>query len=140
MGASQGAHDNGEGEVSDALAAVIFLSEQQVIDEGALALMGYSFGGAVALTAAMESELIKAAAAVSPAGIPELDDKKPRLVICGTEDELIPHTTVLREQEAITGGGVGSIELISGADHFWHGYEQHLARLITNFMVEHLMD
>lgn len=139
VGQSEGVHDGGRGEVDDALAAVDYLAGREDIDRVALGLAGYSFGGTVALAAGMQAEAVKAAAAISPPAIPALSSPKPRLVICGAADRLVPAAGILRKKERITGGGAGTVEVIDEADHFWAGCEGKPAGLLAAFFARHLL-
>ena len=56
-GGSEGVHDNGVGEVDDALAALRLLATSDGVDASRLGLAGYSFGAGVALRAALGSSL-----------------------------------------------------------------------------------
>lgn len=140
VGRSEGTHDDGRGEIDDALAAIGFLAGRCAIDSGRLGLAGYSFGGAVALGAAVRSNGIGAVAAVSPPEIPDLSNcNRPRLVLCGSVDALIPVSTILRHEEMITGpDAAGAVEVIRGADHFWQGYEAEVCGRIALFFLQHL--
>ncbi len=140
VGRSEGKHDGGQGEIDDALAAIAFLAEYKGIDSGRLGLAGYSFGGAIALEAGLQSSKVKAVAAVSPPEIPDFGaGDRPRLIICGSEDTLIPASTILSQKEKITGpDGAGAVEVIKGADHFWYGYEKTAAGRIASFFMQHL--
>lgn len=140
VGRSEGVHDGGQGEIDDTLAAIAFLADRSEIESGRVGLAGYSFGGAVALNAAMQSGRIKAVAAVSPPEIPDLSNcTGPRLILCGLEDNLIPASFIFQQKEKITGpDGAGAVEVIKGADHFWHGYEEVLASRIASFFQQHL--
>ncbi|MEW5785125.1 MAG: alpha/beta fold hydrolase [Bacillota bacterium] len=140
VGQSEGSYDNGRGEADDARAAVSFLAGREEIDSSRLGLAGYSFGGAIALLAGMEDDTVKAVAAVSPAGLPEFGRAKPRLVVCGTWDSQIPVSKILQEEERISGGGAGTVEIVEGADHFWRGYEAVLADLVVTFFLRHLVN
>lgn len=137
---SEGSFDEGEGETRDALAAISFLASQEVVAPSRVGVMGYSFGGAVALTAGIYSKEVKAAAAVAPAGLPRFEENDiPRLIICGSEDEIVSIEALLQEEEDIKGpSGAGSIEIVQGADHFWWGFEEQIAGRIADFFVEHL--
>ncbi|NMD43588.1 MAG: alpha/beta fold hydrolase [Firmicutes bacterium] len=141
VGRSEGVHDGGQGEIDDTLAAIDCLAGHSEIDSGRVGLAGYSFGGAIALSAGMQSGRIKAVAAVSPQEIPDLDFAAwPRLVLCGADDTLIPASFILQQKEKITGpDGAGAVEVIKGADHFWHGDEKVLAGRIASFFEQHLL-
>ena len=141
VGRSEGKHDGGQGEIDDALAAIAFLAGRSEIDAGRIGLAGYSFGGVIALNAAAQSGRIKAVAAVSPPEIPDLGGYAgPRLILCGSEDDLVPASFILQQKEKIAGpGGAGAVEVINGADHFWFGFEGPLAGRIASFFQQHLL-
>ncbi len=139
VGKSTGKQGDGTGEKEDALAAVSFLSKYEDIDGNRLGLVGYSFGGAIALDAGMEEQKVKAMAAISPAGLPQFSESsKPRLVVSGGQDMLVPASTIAEYEEKIVGNGEGSVQLIKEADHFWWGYENKAAGLIVSFLEKHL--
>jgi len=137
---SEGSFDDGKGETSDALAAVSYLVSRDEVDSSRVGIMGYSFGGAVALAAGIFNEEVQTVAAVSPVGLPSFgEDDTPRLIICGSQDEIVSSEAILEEKDAIGGpSGSGSVEIIPGADHFWFGYEAKLADLLADFFAEHL--
>ena len=137
---SEGSFDEGRGESSDALAALDYLASRKEVDSSRLGLMGYSFGGAVALSAALYSEQVKAVAAVSPAGLPTFgDDSTPRLILCGSEDEIIPCEAILAEEEDICGPQEeGAVEMVKGVDHFWWGHEEEVGKYLSSFFQKHL--
>lgn len=139
VGRSGGVHDGGRGEIDDALAAVDFLAGCSTVDSGRLGLAGYSFGGAIALSAAIRSSRIRAVAAVSPPEIPDLGScGRPRLVLCGSKDRLIPVASILEHKDAITGpDAAGVLEVIRGADHFWHGHEGEVANRVADFFQQY---
>jgi len=137
---SEGTFDGGEGETRDALAAVSYLADREEVSPSRIGMMGYSFGGAIALKAALSGEEVKAVAAVSPAGLPVFEDHPvPRLIICGSRDEIVSTSAILEEEEDIKGAsGAGHIQLVDGADHFWWGYEEKLGQSIANFFENYL--
>ncbi|NLA26279.1 MAG: alpha/beta fold hydrolase [Firmicutes bacterium] len=140
VGRSEGKHDGGQGEIDDALAAIAFLAEYKGIDSGRLGLAGYSFGGSIALEAGLQSDRVKAVAAVSPPEIPHLSSASwPRLVLCGSGDTLIPASSILEQEENIVGmNRIGAVKVIKGADHFWYGYEKAAASPIASFFMQYL--
>lgn len=142
VGRSEGVHDGGQGETDDTLAAIAFLAGRSEIDSGQVGLAGYSFGGAIALNAGIQSGRIKAVAAVSPPEIPDLGAAAwPRLVLYGSEDTLVPVSPILQQKENIAGReGIGTVEVIKGADHFWHGYEEAMAVRVASFFQQYLLD
>jgi alpha/beta superfamily hydrolase len=123
VGASEGTHDGGRGEVDDALA---------VIAEGhrrwpgaALWLAGFSFGGVVALRAAMRtpcSRLVTVAPALaryfgSGAEVPRPDCDW--LLIQGDADEVLDPAEGLALARAVE--PPPRIVVLPGVGHFFHG-------------------
>jgi alpha/beta superfamily hydrolase len=141
VGRSEGIHDGGLGEIDDTLAAISFLAGRREIHAGRIGLAGYSFGGTVALNTARQEGRVKAVAAISPPEVPDMGGYgRPRLILCGSEDSLIPASFILQQKEQITGpDGAGAVEVIPGADHFWQGHEEILAGRIASFFQQHLM-
>lgn len=134
VGRSEGAFAGGKGETDDALAAISFLGQRGCPGIG---IMGYSFGGAVALTAGGKSGQVKAIGAVSPMDIPDPgDDSIPQLIICGAADTFIPSSEILKKREKMP--GIGTVKVIDDADHFWWGFEENAAELLAEFFAENL--
>ena len=95
---------------------------------------------AVALPAACADERVKAVALVSlPPGpsVSQLEScSKPKLIACGTDDYVVPlDQAKLMNQKAAE---PKQFELISGADHFWMGYETVLAEKVVGFFKQKL--
>jgi alpha/beta superfamily hydrolase len=141
VGESEGSFDNGRGETDDVRAAADYLSNRKEADIARLGLAGYSAGSAWGLSAACIDKKIKALAAVSPPiTIFNFDClracTKPKLMISGNDDHLIPSTPFLsfcrhlpEPQECY---------LIEGADHIWQGFEKELGLKISSFFKTHL--
>jgi alpha/beta superfamily hydrolase len=136
VGGSQGSYGDGIDEQEDVKAAISWLVSQPAVDSNRLGLLGYSFGAAVALPAACADERVKAVALVSlpPGPLQSSQLKgctKPKLIICGTNDFVVPlgQAKLLAREAAEP----KQFELISGADHFWLGYEAVLAEKVTAF-------
>ena len=134
VGASEGAHDGGVGEVDDMLAVV-----QQFAPEGPLALAGFSFGAHVASHAvgalwgarAVEKIVLVGTAAsrfnVAPLP-PEAHDRT--LVLHGEQDDTVPLAAVVdwaRPQSL-------PVTVVPGGGHFFHGQ----LPLLKNLVVRHL--
>ncbi|MFZ5645860.1 MAG: alpha/beta hydrolase [Bacillota bacterium] len=138
VGRSEGYFADGEGEQEDAMSALRFLSAYEGIDPSRIGIAGYSFGGMIAMKAGEKSDIVKAIAAVSPVMNPGalVDCIKPKFIVCGSKDMVIP-------QEIILGGAAvmpdpKRIEVIKGVDHFWWGYERKLGDMVAEFFVEAL--
>lgn len=123
-GSSEGAHDNGQGEVEDVIAAADYLQSQSEIPSSqTLLLCGFSFGGYMALAAA--SRLApKALITVAPplryaesGPVPQPDC--PWYLIQGDADGVVD----LDDNAARMDHMVRPPELttLAGAGHFFHG-------------------
>ncbi|MCX8126469.1 MAG: alpha/beta fold hydrolase [Dehalococcoidia bacterium] len=142
-GQSTGAHDDGNGEQDDIIAALDFLSSQQGIDSRRLGIAGYSFGGMVAARLAGREGRIKALALVSPAlSQPELDRLKdlpqPVLVISGGRDDFVPPGSIRALADRLS--GASAVEIVALADHFWYGHEKIVASKVADFLLSRLRD
>jgi alpha/beta superfamily hydrolase len=132
--ASEGHFDDGVGELDDALAAIRWLREQQL--PGDLWLAGFSFGAAIAVRAATETDvdgLISVAPAVSrfAAGLAHQPDC-PWLVLQGDEDELV---SVEETVDWINGLAPGpELQVMAGAEHFFHGRLTDLREAVSAFV------
>lgn len=139
VGASQGIFADGIGERKDVVAAISYLSTLEAVDKDRIGLCGYSFGGAVSLEVAPADERVKALALISPAistYVPLKQYTKPKLIVCGGADQFVSIISLQRLAEEMP--PPNDFELVSGADHFWGGYEGKMAARITAFFVDTL--
>lgn len=126
VGASEGAHDRGEGETADFLHLIAhareWLAERAPPADAPRALAGFSFGSVVAARAARTlaaqhqpvRHLVLVGTAAGKWQVPEV--RRDTLVIHGEQDETIPLADVLdwaRPQEL-------PVVVLPGADHFFH--------------------
>jgi len=136
VGNSQGNYGDGIAEQKDVTAAINWLISQPAVDINRVGLLGYSFGAAVALSVACNDERVKAVALISlPPGSSQVSQlkgcPKPKLLVCGTNDFVVPlDQAKLMSKEAAE---PKQVELISGADHLWLGYEAVLSEKVANF-------
>lgn len=134
VGASQGTHDEGRGELLDLLALI-----EQVHPEGALALAGFSFGAFVtsqALAPLLERRPIDklvlvgtAASRFAVAAVPPTSHEQ-TLVIHGEKDDTVPLPSVMdwaRPQSL-------PVLVLPGTGHFFHGQ----LPLLKSLVVRHL--
>ncbi len=122
VGASEGRHDEGRGEVED-LAAV--LSHAQAVNP---VLAGFSFGAAMTakLGARMKSErMLLVGVAVTSFELPPVPADT--LVIHGELDVTIPLAAVLEWAQP---QGL-SVQVVPGADHFFHRKLPELKAIVT---------
>lgn len=137
VGQSQGEYGEGIAEQDDARATLDFVLENENVDKDRIGLAGYSFGGMVALPVALTDERVKRLALISPAldetGWAELKDyEKPKLVIAGEEDFVIPRDYFLKMAAEMP----NDYRVIKGADHFWGGHEEEVAERVSRFFGE----
>jgi len=139
VGGSQGEFGQGIGEREDVEAAISFISTVKEVDSKRIGLAGYSAGAGFALPVGFNDDRIRALAAVSPP-LPMFDFDflkgcpKPKLLISGSKDELIPIDQFLEFCQNLP--EPKECESIEGADHFWWGYESSLAAKVTAFFTK----
>ncbi len=133
VGASEGEHDGGPGEVDDAAAAMTYLLAQPGVRKEGAVMAGYSFGAMVAVSAGYErAEIARIVAVALPlamadARIPE-GASKPVLLVSGDRDSYSPVAGLQALKSKI--GGSARLEIVAGADHFFGGREAELVRVI----------
>jgi hypothetical protein len=134
VGASEGEHEGGPGEVDDALAAMSFILAQPGVRKEGAAMTGYSFGAMVALSAGYErAEIARVIAVALPlamadARVPD-GASKPVLLVSGDRDSYSPVAGLQALASRI--GTSARLEVIAGADHFFGGREADLSRVIA---------
>jgi alpha/beta superfamily hydrolase len=131
---SGGEYGEGIAEQEDVKAALDFALATKNIDKERIGLAGYSFGGMVALPVAIKDERVKRLALISPAldeaGWRELKRyNKPKFVIVGENDFVIPQAQFRKLAEDMP----EQYAIVSGADHFWNGYEAEVADKVSAF-------
>ncbi len=139
VGRSEGEYGDGLGERNDAGAALAYLRQLAEVEQDKVGVVGYSFGAAVALTAA--DERVAAAAAISTPsfsqGVPDLAIRCPTLLISGEQDEIAPPASLATLAHMI--GPHCRVTVVPGADHFWWGHEEALEELVAQFFRRCLM-
>jgi alpha/beta superfamily hydrolase len=140
VGKSQGQFGEGVAEREDVRAALDFVLAADNINPQRIGLAGYSFGGGVAAAVAVQEERIKMLALVSPAlvygGEALTEYRKPKFIIIGEEDNMIAPEEV---REAVAKMPEPKrFEVIPGADHFWAGFDEPVAKKVTGFFKEGL--
>ncbi len=134
VGASEGEHDGGRGEVDDAVGAMAFLLAQPGVRKEGAAMAGYSFGATVAVSAGFErAEIARIVAVALPlatadARIPD-GASKPVLLVSGDRDSYSPVAGLQALKSKI--GDSARLEIVAGADHFFGGREAELSRAIA---------
>lgn len=140
VGKSQGNFSGGTAEQEDVRAALDFVLATENIDHERVGLVGYSFGGGIAATVAVQNERIKLLALVSPALLDGGEGLKgylkPKFIIIGEDDDMIAPEglrELFREMPEPK-----QFEVIPGADHFWAGFEEEVAQRVSRFFTEGL--
>jgi len=139
VGGSQGEFDQGKGEREDVEVAISFINTVKAVDSERIGLAGYSAGAGFAFPVGFNNDRIKALAAISPP-LPMFDFDflkgcpKPKLLISGSRDELIPIDQFLEFCQNLP--EPKECENVEGADHFWWGYESLLATKVAAFFTK----
>jgi len=129
VGGSEGAFDDGRGEVEDLIAMAQYARTRfGAVD---LALAGFSFGGYVAAQAARAlhpARLVLVAPAVNRYPMPPVHGAT--LVVHGEEDDVVPLKDLLawaRPQQL-------PVTVLPGAGHFFHGMLVPLRELVQRYL------
>jgi alpha/beta superfamily hydrolase len=140
-GSSEGGFGMGTDEVADAQAAVATARDRA--PGTPLALVGWSFGGAVAIRAAEMDDSLVGCAAVAPsvkakagvtAGLPPADDLDlgvPLLFVCGGNDNVVSPEDCKTWIDAVPAGRYVEI---SGANHFFWGRYDRLCSAVGDWL------
>ena len=131
---SEGEYDAGVGELDDALAAIDWLRERS--PDGPTWLAGFSFGAAIAIRAALETELdglISVAPAVYrfASGL-DSQPQCPWLIVQGDEDELVAVDETIGWVNGLDPGP--ELVVMPGAEHFFHGRLVELRSIVIEFV------
>lgn len=138
VGASEGRHDNADGEVLDLRAAANYL--QTACAGSRLLIAGYSFGSAVAAAASLSEPLEHLLLIAPPIErypfAPDGGFPCPLLVVLGSEDDLVDMARAKHWTQALS--SPVQCRVIDGADHFFDGQLQALADSIVPVLNEAL--
>ena len=131
VGASEGHFDEGEGETQDAIAVLDWALARTAARHHVL--MGFSFGGMVAVKAAMlrrPVQLVTVAPALQPLGGSQAPQPGcPWLLIHGRDDDVVDcDDTVARVQGLLP---PVDLHLLDGVGHFYHGRLGSLREIVT---------
>jgi len=131
---SAGEFDDGHGELDDALAAISWMRERD--PAAALWIAGFSFGAAIAVKAAVATEvdgLISVAPAISrfASGL-TTQPQCPWLIVQGDEDELVDVEETVAWVDSLEPGP--ELLIINQGEHFFHGRLVELREAVTEFV------
>lgn len=132
--ASEGVYDDGIGEVDDALAAIDWM--QKHYPQGPIWVAGFSFGAAMAVKAAVATELdglVSVAPAITrfASGL-VTQPRCPWLIVQGDEDELVSVDDTVAWVDGLEPGP--ELLIIPGGEHFFHGRLLDLRVAVTQFV------
>ena len=134
VGGSAGRYDEGNGETADALAVIAY--GRQRWRGAALWLAGFSFGGAIALRAAAQSQperLVAVAPGVTRVAMEGVGSPAcPWLLVQGDADDVIEPSAVLDWVRRQTSPPVERV--LPGAGHFFHGRLHDLRAVVLEFL------
>jgi alpha/beta superfamily hydrolase len=136
VGNSGGSFGDGLGEQDDVKAALDYLSTLREVDRERIGLVGYSFGGMVALPVALTDKRVKQLALISPAlketGWAQLKAYAlPKLILVGDADTSVPFRPFQRFF-----GDAKQYQIIAGADHAWWDFEEEIGVRIARFFYD----
>jgi len=134
VGQSEGSYDNGEGEQEDLAGAIRYLSDSGVekID-----LAGYSFGSWIIARKAKSFGNINRIVMVSPPvdlfDYSSLNNStETSLILAGSEDDIADHRSIARILPLWNPDA--TLQVISGADHFYLGRTDDIRKIIKEFI------
>ena len=138
VGGSGGSHDKGEGESDDAAAVADWCRRE--LGAGGLWALGFSFGSYVALRLAAARDarlLVSVAPPVQRFDFARLEVPRcPWLVVQGDADLLVNHEAVLAWTRTLD--PAPEVEIVPGAEHFFHGRLTVLRSLVGEWLGRHL--
>jgi len=135
VGASAGIYDEGNGETDDAIAVLDWARQRW--PQAELWLGGFSFGGAVAIRAAVRRDvrrLITVAPAIKRVAVDDANlPRCPWLLVQGDSDELVDCTEVREWADSLR--APPQFAVLAGVDHFFHGRLNDLRDAVLQWSV-----
>lgn len=140
VGASTGTYDDGNGETQDAVAAMEWVAQRW---PGAqLWLGGFSFGGAVAIRAAVASpraseiaRLVTVAPAIRRVSVDSNQlPQCPWLIVQGNRDELVDPADIQQWAQGLP--VQPRVSMLDGVEHFFHGRLGDLREVVASWLTE----
>ena len=140
---SEGSFDGGIGEMQDAEEALRYLALSDRVDASRVGIAGYSFGAAVALGAALRSNVAQAVVSIAcPSRVfNEMSAQEllmPKLLMLGEHDHDFPAQQF--KFMARRYGDPKEVEIIRGADHFFGAHVSEVVEKATDFFTKWLGD
>ena len=134
VGTSAGHYDEGRGETADALAVIAWGRARW--PDTSLTLAGFSFGALVSLSASSTTSPVRLISVAPPVRRAEAATAArpacPWLIVQGDADEIVD----FREVQAFAAQlkPPAQLELLPGAEHFFHGRLDQLRTAVLSFM------
>jgi alpha/beta superfamily hydrolase len=133
---SEGNYDDGNGELDDALAVITWIRERD--PDAILWLAGFSFGAAIAVKAAVATEvdgLVSVAPAITrfATGL-ESQPTCPWLIVQGDQDELVDVEETITWADGLGPGP--ELLIIPDGEHFFHGRLHELREAVAEFVAD----
>ena len=141
VGDSQGDFTNGKEEHNDIKSALNVMRHWPAVHGGRIAVVGYSTGATIILDGLRHLKRASALALVAPT-LGALRsrrfnrDKRPRLVITGSEDRVSPSLEIQRILDECR--GLVQFHEVVGADHSMRGYHSEVAEVTADFLKRYL--
>lgn len=139
VGNSEGSYGEGIAEREDVKAALDFALSSADVDSEKVGLAGYSFGGMVALNVAPQDKRVNHLAVIA-SPVPGANWEqfkaydKPKLYIIGDADQMCPLEIFRQQLKDIP--HPEQYQLMLGADHFFHDYEEEVGRIVSRFFAD----
>lgn len=140
VGFSEGEYGQGEGELSDAAAALDWL---QGINPNSSScwVAGFSFGAWIGMQLLMRRPELERFVAISPpANMYDFSFLAPcpvsGLILQGDQDEIVPQPSVSQLAQRLSNqrGLEIDYKIIEGADHFYRGHLEELSQQVTSYV------
>ena len=140
VGRSDGKFDNGQGELSDAAAALDWM-ERENIDHSQCWISGFSFGSLIAMQLLMRRPEINRFIAISPQpNVYDFSFLSPcpasGLMVYGKNDELVPLDNInsLNKRLSTQIGIKIKFQEIEGANHFFSNRKKELSLVLDKYI------
>ena len=141
VGESEGEFTNGEDEHNDVKSALNVLSRWPGVDRKRIAAVGYSAGASILLDGIRHIKRASSIVLIAPtlAALRSkrfIKDKRPRLVIAGSDDRVAPSLQIQNILDECR--GPVQFREIRGADHSMRGHEAEVASVVAEFLAQNL--